>query len=378
MGSLGNWMNYSACFPEAEERSPWPPFHVAQGFPKEESIASLFFGGRYMLAGFGPRDTWREEFRRVFAGCEQHLPPLFVMDPLCARGFVERGFDTREKLQVWFSENGRMRARVLGQSVGADAAPPACRGGCRALCEQVAGEARRVDPPFRARGDPHRRRRRRDAAGVAHVRRFLQEVSVDRPMAVSRPIARLDRRNRIVQRLWSALRSENAERLDLVFDEARPVRSTGDMPPWYTSKPCDPAAHSHLNVCVNDGTWEARVAFQLDRHPRVAAWAKNDHLGFEVPYLYRGAHRKYRPDLFVRLASGKTVILEVTRQDDEEQQTKRRYLNEWLQAVNAHGGSGVWGWDVLLDPNDLVPILTKAAQEDTSSPTTAHREPAAT
>jgi hypothetical protein len=111
MGSLGNWMNYSACFPEAEERSPWAPFHVAKGFKKDESIASVFFGGRYMLAGFGPRETWQEEFRRAFAGCEQHLAPLFVMDPLCARGFAELGFDTREKLQKWFSENGRMRAR---------------------------------------------------------------------------------------------------------------------------------------------------------------------------------------------------------------------------------------------------------------------------
>jgi hypothetical protein len=111
MGSLGNWLNYTACFPEAEERSPWPPFHVEKGFRKDESVASVFFGGRYMLAGFGPRETWQEEFRRAFAGCEQHLAPLFVMDPLCARGFVDRGFDTREKLQRWFSENGRMSAR---------------------------------------------------------------------------------------------------------------------------------------------------------------------------------------------------------------------------------------------------------------------------
>jgi hypothetical protein len=111
MGSFGNWLNYSACFPEAEERSPWQPFHVEKGFRRDESVASLFFGGRYMLAGFGPRETWREEFRRAFAGCEQHLAPLFVMDPLCARGFVDLGFDTRAKLQTWFSENGRMSAR---------------------------------------------------------------------------------------------------------------------------------------------------------------------------------------------------------------------------------------------------------------------------
>jgi hypothetical protein len=111
MGSLGNWYNYSACFPEAEERSPWPPFHVQKGFKAEESVASVFFGGRYTLAGFGPRETWREEFRRVFAACEQHLAPLLVLDPLAARGLVELGFDTKEKLAEWLSDNGRLSAR---------------------------------------------------------------------------------------------------------------------------------------------------------------------------------------------------------------------------------------------------------------------------
>jgi hypothetical protein len=111
MGSLGNWLNYSACFPEAEERSPWQPFHVEKGFRKDESVVSVFFGGRYSLAGFGPRDTWQSEFRRVLAGAEQHLAPLFVMDPICARGFVDLGFETRAKLQRWFSDNGLLTAR---------------------------------------------------------------------------------------------------------------------------------------------------------------------------------------------------------------------------------------------------------------------------
>lgn len=111
MGSLGNWYNYSACFPEAEERSPWQPFHVEKGFKKDESVASVFFGGRYTLAGFGPRETWQAEFRRVLAACEQHLAPLMVLDPIAARGFADLGFDTREKLAHWFSDNGRLSAR---------------------------------------------------------------------------------------------------------------------------------------------------------------------------------------------------------------------------------------------------------------------------
>ena len=111
MGSLGNWYNVGAAFPEAEERSPWQPFHVQKGFKAEDSVASVFFGGRYTIAGFGPRETWKEEFQRAFAGCEQHLVPLLVMDPIAARGFVDLGFDTKEKLVAWFAENCRMPAR---------------------------------------------------------------------------------------------------------------------------------------------------------------------------------------------------------------------------------------------------------------------------
>ena len=44
---------------------------------------------------------------------------------------------------------------------------------------------------------------------------------------------------------------------------------------------------SHINLCVYDSAWEASDAFVLDHNPNVAAWAKNDHLGFEILYIYR-------------------------------------------------------------------------------------------
>ena len=111
MGSVGNWYNYSSTFAEAEERSPWQPFHVQKGFAPEESTASVFFGAWYTHAGYGPRETWQENFRRSLAGCEHHFPPLFVMDPICARGLVELGFDTREKMIGWLSDNALLPAR---------------------------------------------------------------------------------------------------------------------------------------------------------------------------------------------------------------------------------------------------------------------------
>jgi hypothetical protein len=39
---------------------------------------------------------------------------------------------------------------------------------------------------------------------------------------------------------------------------------------------------SHINVCVYDSTWEASDAFQLDESDAVAAWVKNDHLGWRT------------------------------------------------------------------------------------------------
>ena len=111
MGTLGNWYNYSATFAEAEERSPWAPFHVQHGYKPGESTVSSFFGGWYTMAGYGPRESWQERFKQQFAAAEHYLPPIIVMDPLCARGFVDLGFDTKEKLIAWCAENARVRAR---------------------------------------------------------------------------------------------------------------------------------------------------------------------------------------------------------------------------------------------------------------------------
>ena len=111
MGTLGNWYNYSAAFAEAEERSPWTPFHVQHGFKADESVATVFFGGWYTQAGYGPRETWQEKFKHSFAAAEHYLPPIIVMDPIAARGFVELGYDTKEKLIEWCARNARVTAR---------------------------------------------------------------------------------------------------------------------------------------------------------------------------------------------------------------------------------------------------------------------------
>jgi hypothetical protein len=111
MGSHGNWYAYTAVLPEAEERSPWQPLHVQKGFAPDASIASVFFGGWYTHAGYGPRATWQEKMRHALSAVEQYSPPLIVMDPIAARGFVNLGFDTKEKLINWCADNALLTAR---------------------------------------------------------------------------------------------------------------------------------------------------------------------------------------------------------------------------------------------------------------------------
>jgi type III restriction enzyme len=165
--------------------------------------------------------------------------------------------------------------------------------------------------------------------------------------------------SRVVQHIWDAIRQENSEQLTPVFDRDRPIRATGDMPTWYTGKPCEPAKKTHINVCVYDSTWEASDAFMLDDSDRVSAWVKNDHLGFEVLCVYRGVVRKYRPDFLVRLRNGDMLVLETKGQETEQDQVKHRYLDEWTQAVNAHGGFGRWRWAVASQPGEIRDILLR-------------------
>ena len=74
-------------------------------------------------------------------------------------------------------------------------------------------------------------------------------------------------------------------------------------------------------------------------------------------YVYRGVVRKYRPDFVVRLKNGGMLILETKGQATEQDTIKSRYLDEWIQAVNTHGGFGRWRWAVTKNPGEIREIL---------------------
>ena len=111
MGSIGNAYNYACTWAENEERSPWEPLHVQHGFKPDESVVTVVLGGWYTMSGYGPRETWEQRFRHALQACEPYSPPIVLLDPSVARGFVERGFAKKQQLIDWCAENAQVTAR---------------------------------------------------------------------------------------------------------------------------------------------------------------------------------------------------------------------------------------------------------------------------
>jgi len=126
-----------------------------------------------------------------------------------------------------------------------------------------------------------------------------------------------------------------------VLDQYEPVGST-DGVSFSTAKPCEPTLRSHLSHAVCDSALERGIARELERHPAVEAYAKNDRLFLEIPYRYLGKTSRYRPDFIVRLTTSKMLLIEGKGRPDEKDDAKATAARRWLEAVNAWGKLGHW------------------------------------
>jgi type III restriction enzyme len=165
--------------------------------------------------------------------------------------------------------------------------------------------------------------------------------------------------DKIVRHLWGAIKHEQTESLVPILDPNKKIRSTGDMPTWFTGKPCFITERSHISHCVFDSSWEAAESYRLEKNKNVAAWVKNDHLGFEVVYVFDGVVRKYFPDFLVKLKNGVTLVLETKGQKSRQSEEKRKALEEWICAVNGLGEYGEWCCDVSYDVADVDGVVGK-------------------
>ncbi|KYG06927.1 type III restriction endonuclease subunit R [Sorangium cellulosum] len=163
--------------------------------------------------------------------------------------------------------------------------------------------------------------------------------------------------DRVVQHLLRFVTEQNLERVEPVFDEELPIGSTRTMRTWYTTRVCHPTTRSQISHMLADSAWEQHVANLLETSPLVEAYAKNDHLGFQVHYLWRGAKRRYLPDFLVRLKNGKTLVLEIKGEGSEQSRAKVAAMRAWVEGVNTKGGFGVWCCDVAYEMAKIQDIL---------------------
>lgn len=167
------------------------------------------------------------------------------------------------------------------------------------------------------------------------------------------------------EKVWGAITTlvgDRRERLRPMFNRFDPVGSTADVY-FHTRKATVPAERSEVSHVTLDGaagnTWEQLLALELEHHPAVAAYVKNDHVGFVIPYVHKGRTHSYLPDFLVRLHRqdgedfDRMLIIEVSGSRKSPGPTAEKAhtaRDSWCVAVNNHGGHGRWGYREMTDP----------------------------
>jgi len=109
MGTIGNPMNLiNIIIAENEEKSPFEPFSVRQGFQKGESVVSLFEGWGILSAANWAANRWGKEMdypqimKDIAAQQGFLFGTAFVLSPPIA-DFVKARFDTIEELEKFLA-----------------------------------------------------------------------------------------------------------------------------------------------------------------------------------------------------------------------------------------------------------------------------------
>jgi type III restriction enzyme len=174
-------------------------------------------------------------------------------------------------------------------------------------------------------------------------------------------LAYAERGAEAVEAIYSAITSVVGDRRPRLRPMLRRSDALGSTERVYfvTHKATEATTKSEISHVTLDGsggnTWEQVLTLQCETIPEVAAYAKNDHLGFTIPYVYKGQSHFYLPDFLVRLRKQnpsdveRTLVVEVSggRKSVSPGPTKIKAdtaRQSWCVAVNNHGGFGRWGY----------------------------------
>jgi type III restriction enzyme len=117
-------------------------------------------------------------------------------------------------------------------------------------------------------------------------------------------------------------------------------------------------------IVMDTKRWEQSATYYIDSHKNVAAFVKNQGLGFAVPYLHNGQAHDYIPDFLIRLEGGTNLILE-TKGHDDLAEVKVAAARRWVDAVNADGTFGRWDYAIAYNPNDVPELIDQAVAQAT-------------
>jgi len=120
--SLGSTLQYNnVCIAENEEALPegWKPFHVQAGFKPNDSVLTVATGWSYISSVTEakreyPVNMWMGEYMKALTMGSATV----IMDPSVARLLKDTyGFQTKDQLSKWFSENVEKTQYPSGQKV---------------------------------------------------------------------------------------------------------------------------------------------------------------------------------------------------------------------------------------------------------------------
>jgi type III restriction enzyme len=138
-----------------------------------------------------------------------------------------------------------------------------------------------------------------------------------------------------------------------ILNSYEPFGSTTNVD-FKTTRECRGTLKSHINQVVLDNrTWEAAAALQLEASSDVICYARNDQMNFQIPYEENGLAHHYTPDFIVKLIDGRLLILEVKGFYDNEEVLKWQATERWCNAVNRCDKLGRWLFHVCRDPQTL-------------------------
>jgi type III restriction enzyme len=128
--------------------------------------------------------------------------------------------------------------------------------------------------------------------------------------------------------------------------------------PTYETRP----DRCHIsNVVADTESWEQKMAQVLEEMEEVICYAKNQNLGFAIPYTIDGEEKNYYPDFLVRVHHEEdplNLIIEVTGEKKKEKAAKVATAKTlWVPAVNNHGGYGCWAFLEIADPWDAQNLI---------------------